>query len=302
MDSSALWTQAVHVFSDRLRSGNPEFGLVFYLPIAYWLAAGFYELLDWMRLPFTEKYKLNRREPGRGNMITHQHVILRVLLQQVIQTALTLAVMILDPDMCGRCADSTKNPIQRISRFILGMYVMDTWQYWIHRIMHTSTFLYKYLHSVHHSLMIPYASGALYNSILEGLLLDSLGGVVTHYVAGLDCDTATYLYIFANIKTVADHSNYRGPVNPLHGLFPNCAAYHDIHHDVRGIKMNFSQPFFTHWDWLLSTFLDPAGMHFTVEEQAKKQEGRLHKQAAQEPPGLSNPVTTGKGAESKKAR
>ncbi|EFJ50749.1 hypothetical protein VOLCADRAFT_57952 [Volvox carteri f. nagariensis] len=272
MDISALWTQAVHVFSVKLKPGTPEFGLVFYLPLVYWVVAGFYELLDWLRLPMTEKYKLNRREPGRGNTITHGQVVIRVLLQQLIQTALTLVFLVLDADMCTRCADVGKTTLHRVSRFILGMFVMDTWQYWIHRTMHTSPFLYKHLHSVHHSLMIPYASGALYNSILEGLLLDSLGGVVTHYAAGLDCQTALCLYIFATIKTVVDHSNYRGPFNPLHGLLPNCAAYHDIHHDVRGIKMNFSQPFFTHWDWLLDTFLDPAGMHVTVKEQAMQQQ------------------------------
>ena len=29
------------------------------------------------------------------------------------------------------------------------------------------------------------------------------------------------------------------------------AAYHDVHHDFRYIKKNYSQPFFTHWDWIM---------------------------------------------------
>jgi len=29
------------------------------------------------------------------------------------------------------------------------------------------------------------------------------------------------------------------------------AAYHDVHHDFKWIKKNYSQPFFTHWDWIM---------------------------------------------------
>jgi sphinganine C4-monooxygenase len=36
--------------------------------------------------------------------------------------------------------------------------------------------------------------------------------------------------------------------DPVHWIFPNNAAYHDIHHQSWGIKTNFSQPFFTYLD------------------------------------------------------
>ncbi len=42
---------------------------------------------------------------------------------------------------------------------------------------------------------------------------------------------------FATIKIVLDHCGYSFPLNPLHDLFPNSAAYHDIHHDIRNIKV-----------------------------------------------------------------
>lgn len=47
------------------------------------------------------------------------------------------------------------------------------------------------------------------------------------------------------------------PFDPLQALFGNNAAYHDIHHQQFGIKRNFSQPYFTHWDTLLSTRMTP---------------------------------------------
>ncbi|KAG2486598.1 hypothetical protein HYH03_014766 [Edaphochlamys debaryana] len=254
--------------------------MIFYQPLAYWLVAGFYDVLDHLQLPLTEKYKVVRRDPGRGNTVTRRQVIMRVLLQQFIQFVINLLVFILDSESCTRCAEPASF-LHRASRFVLGLYVMDTWQYWIHRLVHVNTFLYKHLHSVHHTLMIPYAYGALYNSVLEGLLLDTLGGVVTLYVAGLDCQTATAVFTFGMYKTVIDHCNYRGWVNPLHSLFPNCAQYHDIHHDIRGIKANFSQPFFTHWDWIMGTFLDYNGMHYSVEEldQQQKDKAKLKAEA-----------------------
>lgn len=47
------------------------------------------------------------------------------------------------------------------------------------------------------------------------------------------------------------------PFDPLQVLFGNNAAYHDIHHQQFGIKKNFSQPYFTHWDTILSTRMTP---------------------------------------------
>jgi hypothetical protein len=46
------------------------------------------------------------------------------------------------------------------------------------------------------------------------------------------------------------------------------AAYHDVHHDVRGIKSNFSQPYFTFWDHVCGTYLDPAQFHLTPAQLA----------------------------------
>jgi sphinganine C4-monooxygenase len=36
-------------------------------------------------------------------------------------------------------------------------------------------------------------------------------------------------------------------------LSSNTADYHDILHQAIGIKSNFSQPWFVHWDFILGT-------------------------------------------------
>jgi sphinganine C4-monooxygenase len=57
-----------------------------------------------------------------------------------------------------------------------------------------------------------------------------------------------WFFTGSTIKTVLDHGGYAFPYDPIHWIFPNNAAYHDIHHQSWGIKTNFSQPFFVYLD------------------------------------------------------
>ena len=89
-------------------------------------------------------------------------------------------------------------------QFIIAMFVMDTWQYFMHRYMHVNKFLYKHVHSKHHTLVVPFAFGALYNHPVEGLILDTIGGALSFLVAGMTPRTAIFFFSFATIKTVDD--------------------------------------------------------------------------------------------------
>ena len=64
---------------------------------------------------------------------------------------------------------------------------------------------------------------------------------------------ATLLFTFSTLKTVDDHCGYSLPFDPFQFFFSNNADYHDIHHQAIGIKKNFSQPFFIHWDVIMGT-------------------------------------------------
>jgi sphinganine C4-monooxygenase len=136
--------------------------------------------------------------------------------------------------------------------------VIDTWQYFLHRAMHLNKFLYRHLHSVHHRLYVPYAFGALYNHPIEGFVLDTIGAVLAETTAQMSVRQAALLFFVSSLKTVDDHCGYKLPWDPLQWFSENGADYHDIHHQVIGIKSNFSQPFFVHWDILLGTRLTRA--------------------------------------------
>lgn len=120
---------------------------------------------------------------------------------------------------------------------------MDTWQYFWHRAFHTSRFLYRHVHSIHHRLYCPYAFGALYNHPIEGLVLDTCGSVVAQFCSMMSLRQAAFLFGFSTLKTIDDHCGYRLWWDPLQAFFPNNADYHDIHHQAYGIKANYSQPY-----------------------------------------------------------
>ncbi|KAG1667366.1 hypothetical protein FOA52_001426 [Chlamydomonas sp. UWO 241] len=246
--------------------GSPEFGLMVTPILCYWAVAIFYDVLDTLDLPITRKFKVVRKVRGRENAMSKSSVVTRVLLQHLVQFIVAYVAMALDPEQCA--ARPKGGLVFSCLQFAAGMFVMDSWQFWIHRMMHVNTYLYKHVHSHHHQLLIPYAYGALYNHPLEGLLLDTLGGLVALYGGGMSCEVAANLMNFATIKTVLDHCGYLFPVNPLHDAFPNSTSYHDVHHDLRFIKTNYSQPFFTHWDWLMGSYKTSDGFHYLPGPEA----------------------------------
>jgi len=138
-------------------------------------------------------------------------------------------------------------------QFGIAIFIVDTWQYFLHRAMHMNKWLYTTFHSRHHRLYVPYAFGALYNHWFEGFLLDTLGASIAFKVAGMSTRQGMWFFTCSTIKTVDDHCGYSLPWDPLQHLTSNNAGYHDIHHQSWGIKTNFSQPFFTFWDRFLGT-------------------------------------------------
>jgi sphinganine C4-monooxygenase len=138
-------------------------------------------------------------------------------------------------------------------QFGIAIFIVDTWQYFLHRAMHLNKWLYTTLHSHHHRLYVPYAFGALYNHPVEGFLLDTLGTGIAYMVTGMTVRQGMWFFTCSTIKTVDDHCGYAFPWDPLQHITSNNAAYHDVHHQSWGIKTNFSQPFFTFWDRFMGT-------------------------------------------------
>jgi sphinganine C4-monooxygenase len=227
--------------------------------LVYWVYSGLYIALG----RFFESYRLHsRQDEDEKNPVSKNTVVKGVLLQQFVQAIVAIILFTVTAN------DDESNGPQNFSlaalakHFLVAMFVLDTWQYFMHRYMHHNKFLYKHVHSQHHRLVVPYAFGALYNHPLEGLLLDTIGGALSFLASGMSPRTSIFFFSFATIKTVDDHCGLWIPGNFFHMLFKNNTAYHDVHHQLYGNKYNFSQPFFSIWDMVLGTY-----MPFSIEER-----------------------------------
>lgn len=226
--------------------------------VVYWIYAGAYQML-----PPLDRYRMHsRKEEELRNLVSLPTVIKGVLLQQLVQATVALSLFSMTSKVGLTGKSLQPSFLVQIFQVLIAMFVMDTWQYFVHRYMHQNKFLYRHIHSQHHRLVVPYAIGALYNHPLEGLLLDTLGGAISYLVSGMTAQTAVFFFTFAVIKTVDDHCGLWLPGNIFHILFQNNTAYHDIHHQLQGTKYNYSQPFFVLWDKLLGTY-----MPYTLEKR-----------------------------------
>ncbi|EMG50852.1 SUR2 Sphingolipid C4-hydroxylase SUR2 [Candida maltosa Xu316] len=257
-----------------LIEGIPDGILALIAPlVAYWSYSMFFHIIDVYEL--AEQYRIHPSEEEQSrNKVTLHEVIRDVIFQHIIQTIVGIGVYFLDPapktgfEMYAMW-DLKHNYLPSfvpdwaiyygymygysLLKLAVAITIIDTWQFWLHRIMHVNKALYRRFHSRHHRLYVPYAFGALYNDPVEGFLLDTLGTGVASLVTGLSHRECIVLYTFATMKTVDDHCGYRLPFDLFQIIFPNNSVYHDIHHQMWGIKSNFSQPFFTFWDAFSNT-------------------------------------------------
>ncbi|KAG7093860.1 hypothetical protein E1B28_007498 [Marasmius oreades] len=267
--------------------------------IAYWVSSLFFHILDTSNWKWLEQLRIHESaEVQVKNRATRSEVVYAVIVQHILQTILGIFWMedsennvhhmarlqgwarSLSPCMLGWPGAQLKPILLHHSayfvywwaipllQFLGGMFVIDTWQYFLHRGMHMNKWLYKHLHSHHHRLYVPYAFGALYNHPVEGFILDSVGAVLAESLMGMTTRQAIALFTISTFKTVDDHCGYRLPYDPFQLMSTNNADYHDIHHQIIGIKSNFSQPFFIHWDLLLGTRMTRA------EFEARKAKSR----------------------------
>jgi len=274
-----------------LISGIPDHALALIAPIvAYWVFSLYFHMLDMSGWKWLDKYRIHESaEVTSRNLASRMDVVVAVIVQHTIQTIMgifwmtestvstpvtrradmeVIARKLVDFTRLVMDDRSTRNFLDSrgadivywvywwgipIAQFFFAMFVMDTWQYALHRSMHMNKWLYKQIHSVHHRLYVPYAFGALYNHPLEGFLLDTLGAVISEACAGLSTRQAILFFVVSTCKTIDDHCGYSFPFDPFQMMSGNNADYHDIHHQIIGIKSNFSQPFFVHWDAILGT-------------------------------------------------
>ncbi|KAG0216661.1 hypothetical protein BGX31_000532 [Mortierella sp. GBA43] len=282
--------------------------LALLLPIiVYWTYSLIFHWISLQEFPWFEKYRIHDKEEETRNKVALPDVIKAVIVQQLLQTALGFVAVLADdshvifddelslsryrqwinlllsllglqtviPDaMVANVAHICYYYLESLIRFSVAMAILDTWQYFLHRLFHNVPILYKHFHSRHHRLYVTYAFGALYNHPFEGFLMDSVGASLAFLISGMGNRGALAFFSFSTLKTLDDHCGYNLPFNPLQYLFSNNADYHDIHHQHFGIKSNFSQPFGTFWDHVLGTHMSREEANEIIRKKKERKASR----------------------------
>jgi len=158
-----------------------------------------------------------------------------------------------------------------ILRLAIGAVILDTYQYWVHRLFHTIPFLYKHVHSLHHRLYVPFAYGSQYNHPFEGGVADAISGILATNLSRMYEREVVLLLTFIAYKSVEDHCGYQWEWHPLRFFSLNDAEFHEIHHQAPGLKYNFSQPLFVVWDKAMGTYINKEQLE---EKKAAKKAAR----------------------------
>ena len=191
--------------------------------IVYWAMSLFFHILD--QTDFLASRRIHTPLELRSrNKVTLSKVIRDVIVQQLVQTAFGLFLQRFDAEVyhdpqitinkvhafipftiSEKAARGIAFMILPALRFLGAILILDSWQYWLHRAMHTNKFLYRHFHSHHHRLYVPYAFGALYNHPVEGLALDTIGAGLGYLITGMSTRESIFFYAFSTAKTVDDH-------------------------------------------------------------------------------------------------
>ncbi|GBG66260.1 hypothetical protein CBR_g57861 [Chara braunii] len=260
------WAEAQWV---QITSGWSDFQLyccTFWILLAgYILGALPYMILDYLRIPFFEMYRL---QPGFYNDGRTIFKCCRDVMLVFFTTVLPLQLLSYPYFKVSGITGAL--PLPSLTTVVLQLAVFfiieDFGNYWIHRWFHNG-WAYKYFHYKHHEFTTPMSFAASYAHPVEVLVL----GIPT--LAGpaiVKCHVLT-LWLWINLRNweaLETHSGYDFPW-ALTKLIPfyGGAEYHDYHHLIGGKSQGNFASVFTYCDWLYGT---DKGYRFRKEFELKK--------------------------------
>jgi len=149
------------------------------------------------------------------------------------------------------------NPVQSGWQMLASIQMIaiisDAIFYLLHRGTHQIEFLYKRVHSKHHSVYPILALDTLYfhplDNITHNIIPLGVAVVITQNVFALHCHTMWVLFFGVLLLGLEDHSGYSFPISPFRWMAPYSAGDHHLRHHSHP-STNFSS---YHLDWLGGT-------------------------------------------------
>jgi sterol desaturase/sphingolipid hydroxylase (fatty acid hydroxylase superfamily) len=136
---------------------------------------------------------------------------------------------------------------------VVGYLVMSFFNYWWHRLRHTSDFVWRWFHQLHHSAQRIELLTTFYKHPVESLV-DGFGALVILYlVVGVSPAAAGVALLLAGVLELFFHWNVKTP-HWLGYLIQRPEA-HLVHHEAGLHAFNYSD--LAIWDILFGTFRNP---------------------------------------------
>jgi len=136
---------------------------------------------------------------------------------------------------------------------LLGYFVITFIYYWWHRWRHESTFLWRWIHQVHHSPQRIEVITSFYKHPLEILVNSVLSSAILYLVVGLSPKAASLAVLLTGLAELVYHWNVRTP-HWLGYIFQRPES-HCIHHQEGLHSFNYAD--LPLWDMLFGTFRNP---------------------------------------------
>ncbi len=124
--------------------------------------------------------------------------------------------------------------------------------YWWHRARHSSSFLWRSLHQIHHSASRIETLTAFYKHPIEIGINSALSTAIIFPLLGASLEAAGWYSFFAAVGEFFYHTNIRTP--RWWGFFLQRPEQHSIHHQLNVHHFNYGD--ITWWDRLFGTFRD----------------------------------------------
>jgi sterol desaturase/sphingolipid hydroxylase (fatty acid hydroxylase superfamily) len=136
---------------------------------------------------------------------------------------------------------------------LLGYFVITFIYYWWHRWRHESTFLWRWIHQVHHSPQRIEVITSFYKHPLEILVNSALSSAILYLGVGLSPKAASLAVLMTGLAELVYHWNVRTP-HWLGYIFQRPES-HCVHHQEGLHSFNYAD--LPLWDILFGTFRNP---------------------------------------------
>ena len=129
-----------------------------------------------------------------------------------------------------------------LSNILLGIFIIDTMEYFYHYFLHRIPILYNKMHNVHHK-PVPMCPETSFTNHDGEIMLTSPSILLVFVFSILSFEEYIIVTSMSFIATVSDHT------------VTSKKKFHYVHHHVNKNK-NLQQPFFTYWDHIFKTYYE----------------------------------------------